>query len=372
MVAPSGTQWLGLGQGKRMAGANMFVMYASGRNNITLSPRLGRDEIQPNINQEAQLSLLEGTGISSDGIMTANIRCDSCLTWDGGSMSPTSGSSNWIWAIKQGSALNSGDLSADIRQHDAYGVFTFDLPAGTSSDSANPFVQAATVTQSAGSSQPSSPGNRDESSSGSSSDSSKSSESESNNSQVRRSHGIIMAVVFLFLFPIGALMTYLPFSRKILFAHVPLQLLSVSLLIVAMALGVKLGVDIDAYDEYHQIIGYITVSCLVLFQPALGLIQHVRFRKVEKRTIFGYVHQWLGRILILLGIVNGGLGLRISGEIGSEDVPRWSVIAYGVAAGVVGLLYIAVVSGSGLIRKRKSGSKEEIKQRNGNADKNGY
>ena len=377
MVAPSGTQWLGLGQGRGMAGSNMFIMYASGSNNITLSPRLGIGEFQPDVNPAAQLTLLEGTGISSEGVMTANIRCDSCLTWDGGSMSPTSGNSNWIWALKQGSALNSGDQDADIRQHDAYGAFTFDLPAGTSSDSANPFLQAATVTQSANPSQTSSSGDDDddddddESPNGSSSGSSRSSESESSSSQIRRSHGIIMAVVFLLLLPIGALTIYLPFNRKVLLAHVPLQVLSVCLLIVGMALGVKLGVDIDEYDDYHQTIGYITVSCLVLFQPALGLVQHLRFRKAGKRTIFGHVHQWLGRILILLGIINGGLGLRVSGEIGSENVPRWSVIAYGVIAGVVGLLYVAVVFGLRAVGKPRSTSKEETKDRNGNADTNG-
>ena len=345
-----------------MAGANMFVMYASGSDNITLSPRLGRGAFQPNVNPEAQVTLLEGTGISSDGVMIANIRCDSCITWDGGSMDPTSDNSNWIWSFKQGSALNSADVSADIRQHDVYGAFTFDLPAGTSSDSANPFAQAATITQSSDPSQPSGSGDGDESSSGPSS-ASESSSSESNSNSIRRSHGIIMAAVFLFLFPIGALMTYLPFSRNIVFAHVPTQVLSVCLLIIGMALGVKLGVDIDEYDEYHQIIGYVVVSCLILFQPALGLIQHLRFRKLGKRTIFGHIHQWLGRILILLGIINGGLGLRTSGEIGSENVPRWSVIAYSVVAGVMGLIYIAVAFGFGFIRKARGGSKEEMKQR---------
>lgn len=172
-----------------------------------------------------------------------------------------------------------------------------------------------------------------------------------------------MAVVFLFLFPIGALMAYLPIGRNIILAHAPIQFLSACLLIVGMALGVKLGVDIDSYDEYHQIIGYVVVGCLILFQPILGVIQHLRFRQLGKRTVFGHVHQWLGRVLILLGIINGGLGLRISGEIGSDYVPRWSVIAYSVVAAVMGLIYIAVAVGFGFIRKARGGSKAETKQR---------
>ena len=123
-----------------------------------------------------------------------------------------------------------------------------------------------------------------------------------------------------------------------------------------MVLGVTLGVRIDEYDGYNQIIGYIIVSSLLLFQPVLGLIQHLRHRKYGRRTVFGHLHRWLGRILILLGIINGGLGLQVSGEIGSDEVPKWSVIAYSVVAGIIGIFYIAFVSGVGTFRRRKRGS----------------
>lgn len=375
MIAPSGTQWLGLGQGESMSGSNMFVMYSSGNNNITLSPRLGTGQFQPGVNPEARITLLEGTGISSDGVMTANLRCDSCLTWQGGSMSPTNGNSNWIWAIREGSALDSADVSADFREHDTYGSFTFDLPAGTSSDSGNPFLQVATTTQSAGSSQPStSEGEEDsESEAGSSAGSSSGPSGRgSSTSGIREAHGIIMAVVFLFLFPIGALMIYLPFSRKVLLVHVPLQVLSTALLIAGTVLGIVLGVRIDEYDGYHQIIGYVVFGSLLLVQPALGLIQHLKYRKYGKSTIFGHVHRWHGRILIVLGIINGGLGLHVSGRIGSENVPRWAVIAYGVVAGLVGLFYIAFVAGSGIFRKQKPKLQDSTKYGNANGMANGH
>ena len=372
MVAPSGTQWLGLGQGRGMAGTNMFVIYTSGSTNITLSPRLGRGEFRPEVNRGGEVTLLEGTGVSSDGVMTANIRCDSCITWDGGSMSPTNGNSNWIWSIRQGSALDSTDISEKIQKHDSHGAFTFDLLAGTSSDSSNPFVQPAIVTQSAGSSEPSASG---DSKAGPGRSSSRpygsSSGGESNTNQIRMSHGTIMAVVFLFLFPIGALMIHLPLSRTVPYVHAPIQVVSTCLLIVGLSLGVVLGVRYDLTYGYHQILGCIVIGCLLLFQPALGLIQHLRHRKLGERTIFGHLHRWLGRILILLGIINGGLGLHVSGEMGLERAPRWSVIAYSVIAAVVGIIYIAVVSGVGFFRKRKSGLKEETEFKNGNGNTSG-
>ena len=77
---PSSLQWIGLGQGQQMAGANIFIIYsdASGTN-ITLSPRLGKGNFQPNYDSQAQVSLLGGSGIAN-GVMTANVRCKSTNT----------------------------------------------------------------------------------------------------------------------------------------------------------------------------------------------------------------------------------------------------------------------------------------------------
>ncbi|MCJ1290354.1 hypothetical protein MMC34_001890 [Xylographa carneopallida] len=77
--APSSMQWVGLGQGGQMKGANMFIIYSnSDGHNITLSPRLGAGNFQPDYNSAAQVSLLEGSGIAN-GVMTANIRCKTTI-----------------------------------------------------------------------------------------------------------------------------------------------------------------------------------------------------------------------------------------------------------------------------------------------------
>lgn len=73
---PSSLRWIALGQGSQMAGANIFVVYASADgNNVTLSPRSARGYVQPEFNEQAQVSLLEGSGIVN-GFMTANVRCE--------------------------------------------------------------------------------------------------------------------------------------------------------------------------------------------------------------------------------------------------------------------------------------------------------
>ncbi len=150
--APSGTEWVGFGQGSRMSGANMLVVYAADSTNVTVSPRLGTGHVEPDFNSAASISVLEGSGITSDGSMVANIRCDSCLSWSGGSMSATDSSSSWILAYKGGDALDSTDQSESISQHDSTGTFSLDLTTAVGGSSSNPFVAASDPSPSSSSS----------------------------------------------------------------------------------------------------------------------------------------------------------------------------------------------------------------------------
>lgn len=52
-----------------------------------------------------------------------------------------------------------------------------------------------------------------------------------------------------------------------------------------------------------------------------------------------YVHIWLGRLLITLGIINGGLGLLLA-----ENTTRGAYIAYGVISAIIWLAYIAIAA----------------------------
>ena len=75
LSAPTSLAWVALGQGDSMSGSNIFVMYTSaGGTNVTVSPRLVQGYVEPEYNSDAQLELLEGSGVS-DGIMTANVKC---------------------------------------------------------------------------------------------------------------------------------------------------------------------------------------------------------------------------------------------------------------------------------------------------------
>lgn len=77
LEAPSTYQWTGLGIGKQMAGAIIFMMYPDGQGNVTISARDGGSgHVEPQFNSSlmAGVTLLEGSGVNG-GVMRANVKC---------------------------------------------------------------------------------------------------------------------------------------------------------------------------------------------------------------------------------------------------------------------------------------------------------
>jgi hypothetical protein len=332
MKGPSDLQWLAVGEGSLMLDSNMFVIYASGNNNITLSPRLGPNHTPPLFNPEARVSLLAGSGISN-GVMTANIRCDSCLSWSGGSADVKSASVPFIWAVRHGQPLESDDVSAPIHIHDKFGGFSIDFAKAAGGKTDNPFSDSSLSVFEA-----SAGGWRIA------------------GSQKRTAHAIILSIVFVLLFPSFALTLHLfPSSKTVPFIHAPLQLFALAAAIVGLGLGISLAVEQGCVSDYHPIIGIVVIASLVLFQPIMGLLQHLHYRKHSTKSLFAYTHRWLGRALVILGIINGGLGFKFVGKA----APTGGIIAYGVIAGCMGVGYIFLIIMSTLRARRdeKSGEK---------------
>jgi hypothetical protein len=73
----------------------------------------------------------------------------------------------------------------------------------------------------------------------------------------------------------------------------------------------RLYSDFKQLDQAHPIIG-IVLFILIFFQPILGYMHHRLFKKYKRRTFWSHAHIWLGRIIITLGIINGGLGLDLA------------------------------------------------------------
>ncbi|KAA8621010.1 integral membrane protein [Pyrenophora tritici-repentis] len=96
-------------------------------------------------------------------------------------------------------------------------------------------------------------------------------------------------------------------------------------------------------SNYHPIIG-ITVFALLFFQPILGFIHHVQYKKYSRRTVWSHGHLWLGRFIITLGMINGGLGLLLASDApdSTGHAPsRGQIVAYSVFACIMWLLWAA-------------------------------
>lgn len=76
--------------------------------------------------------------------------------------------------------------------------------------------------------------------------------------------------------------------------------------------------------------------CGLLLQPALGLIHHRYYIKGNPQPIFRYGHIWYGRLLIVLGIVNGGLGLELA------TANRDFILGYAITAAGIFVIYLIV------------------------------
>ncbi|KAJ5412580.1 uncharacterized protein N7487_006939 [Penicillium crustosum] len=162
--------------------------------------------------------------------------------------------------------------------------------------------------------------------------------------KIRTIHGSILAVTFVVLFPtFASLIHLLPSSKPVVKIHASLQAMSAILAIVGFGLGVYLNSQITIKGKHHQAIGAIVIILLVIVQPILGIRHHMLFRRTQRKTWLGYVHRWQGRIMLSLGVVNGGIGYNLS-RTGPSGGPRSALVGYGVAAGIVYVCYFGILA----------------------------
>lgn len=174
--APTTYSWVGLGTGSRMGGSKMFIVYTDGNGNMTLSHRDGTGHTEPTFSANDGVYLMEGSMANSSG-MIANIRCSSC------GFVNLQDTSSWIAAWKQGPSLDSVSSSEHITEHDGERSFNVNLASAVFNATRGPFDG----TPESGGGVVSSGGmdNKDD-------------------STLAYAHGILMSVVFVIAYPIGA------------------------------------------------------------------------------------------------------------------------------------------------------------------------
>ena len=158
-------------------------------------------------------------------------------------MDLTSSDSQWIWAVKSGSAVKSDSVSQHLSQHEGQGSFKLDLTQARGGDSVNPFVEAgSTTTGTSGNSSSSAAGSSTDSSSGSSTGGSSGGAGEyeqlakqfAKRNKATIAHGVIMGLAFALLFPSGAIIIRLLSFTGLVWVHAGLQMLAYALAIAGM------------------------------------------------------------------------------------------------------------------------------------------
>ncbi|KAL7902245.1 hypothetical protein HDV63DRAFT_361144 [Trichoderma sp. SZMC 28014] len=346
LKAPTSWQWIGLGIGTSMPDSNMFIMYQDGKGNVTLSTRPGANHVMPTFKARSDVELLAGSGVVG-GNMVANVRCGNCTNLD------FSGQSNWISAWKSGDALDSTNPAAIISQHDSMTLFQVNLGKASISSDSNPFSgsSASNSGSSSGNNSGSSSGDGDGDSDGNGNGGAVSGVSSSStpSQTLPTAHGFIMSVVFVILYPLGS--SLMPLIGK-WYIHASWQTIAFLLMWAGFGIGVFIArQDGIFFQQAHTRLGVILV-CLISLQPIFGIIHHVNYLKHQRRGIFGHLHQWYGRSLMIIGIVNGGLGLQLG------DAPTRYIIAYSVVAGVTSIIYVASIVFGVLIRGRRDQPKD--------------
>jgi hypothetical protein len=172
-----------------------------------------------------------------------------------------------------------------------------------------------------------------------------------------------MSIVFIILYPLGAISVHLPIDRmpmlkntylkqKIAAIHAPIQILGFVMMVGGLALGIKIALDLGFFETAvpaHLIIGLLVTCTIIVVQPVMGMLQHRYFKKTGGKSAFGYIHRWVGRFAILLGIVNNGLGFQLARE--DIEVPTRSYVRNFTIMGVLVSIWLGLVVYDEFFRK---------------------
>lgn len=158
--------------------------------------------------------------------------------------------------------------------------------------------------------------------------------------EIRMAHAVLGLLAFGLFFPLGSILIRLSSFRAAVWLHAAWQLFTLAMTVTTLGIGIRMAKDPtqaqnNFLSEPHTNIGLVTISLLLVLQPATGILHHKSFRRWGNRTAFSYAHILYGIPLITLGAINGGLGLQLSAE------PLKYTVTYGVLAGVVWVLWMS-------------------------------
>ncbi|KAL7944062.1 hypothetical protein V8C42DRAFT_327628 [Trichoderma barbatum] len=171
----------------------------------------------------------------------------------------------------------------------------------------------------------------------------------------RNAHACIMSIVFIVLYPLGAISIHLPIDhipylritylqKKVMAMHAPIQIIAFVMMIGGMALGIRVAQFVGFLHDpvqAHVVIGFLVVCTIIIFQPALGILQHRHYKRTGGKSKFAYMHRWIGRGAIVLGMINTGLGFQLAQK--NVIIHRSSYVRSYVLLGILVTIWVSLV-----------------------------
>ncbi|GIZ40473.1 hypothetical protein CKM354_000380900 [Cercospora kikuchii] len=328
MNAPASHSWMGVGFGSSMKDTRMIISYIGDDGHTLInSPRMSKGHSEPEWEKDIRIDNVRNdtyapfsNTLSPDGIMISHAVCRNCSSWATGSIDTTSKTQPFIFALGPNVTLHSDDLNAPLHIHEFHGVFQLDMTVATNSTGWYGRVPA-----------PQDPGLQVGDSYWAFANyfSSNVYNTGRDSEWAQIVHAVFMSLAFLLVFPLGAISLRLLRRAPI---HAGFQVVGLGLVVIGLGLGVyasQLYNKSKHFKSAHQVIG-LFIFAGILLQIGLGLSHHIIFLRSGTPTVLGKIHRFLGLSIMVLGVINGGLGLNFAGS---------SVVGYSVAVAIMAVIF---------------------------------
>ena len=136
--------------------------------------------------------------------------------------------------------------------------------------------------------------------------------------------------------PMAAILIRSCTFHGVLWVHGGFMVTSWLMSIIALGTGVWMAQFTGDIQSPHAIIGFVVIGGCAI-QPITGLIHHKLFKSRSGPNVATYPHIWLGRTLVTMGAINGGLGLNLAGH------KQGAIIGYGIGAAIVWFTWMGVI-----------------------------
>jgi hypothetical protein len=149
-------------------------------------------------------------------------------------------------------------------------------------------------------------------------------------------HGVLAVMVFLFIAPAAVFIArfYGKHPGRAMHLHIYLQIMTLALTTVIFVLGFMAVGPSRSLTNPHHGIG-LAIYVIILVQAIGGgwLYRREKGKRRVKLPVKLVLHQWLGRGVVMLGIIQVALGLTLYGS------PKWTFVLYSLWVFFLLLLY---------------------------------